>query len=375
MTGTVSCAAPARSAPVTRGSCEIWASRSTSGPCVPGVVRHRRGHGGVVVDDDDAAGSSWPGPTSSSSPPTPAGTSPTRCQALDVGAARVLLEKPVAPTTAEADALARNPRAGDVWVAAPLRAHRAFRRLLALLPQVGSPVSAHVWCQSWLPDWRPDRDYRESYSARADEGGVLRDLVHELDYAAVLLGAPQLLGAHLDHTGPLEMAAEQAATLLWSTGAATVTARLDYVTRPASRGIVVRGPEGALEWTVATGTVQLTDAGGAATEEIFEADLDRDVIMATQARAALDLRPCSTGDDAPRRRTGYARRGLATLALCDVAREVGHCIPAAPPLRRSPRDAPPSPHPRGHPRARRLEGLARQEHPDAGRAARSSRTP
>ncbi len=37
--------------------------------------------------------------------------------------------------------------------------------------------------QSWLPDWRPDRDYRESYSARLDEGGVLRDLVHEIDYA------------------------------------------------------------------------------------------------------------------------------------------------------------------------------------------------
>ena len=54
------------------------------------------------------------------------------------------------------------------------------------------PLSAHVSCQSWLPDWRPGRDYRESYSARADEGGALRDLVPELDYATALLGRPEL---------------------------------------------------------------------------------------------------------------------------------------------------------------------------------------
>lgn len=251
-------------------------------------------------------------------------------EALDAGAARVLLEKPVAPTIADAAPLARHPRSADVWVAAPLRAHRAFRRLAELLAQVGSPVSAHVWCQSWLPDWRPGRDYRESYSARPDEGGVLRDLVHELDYAAVLLGAPQLLGARLERTGPLEMEAEQAATLLWSTRTATVTARLDYVTRPASRGIVVRGPEGALEWTVATGTVRFTDAAGRATEETFEADLDRDVVMATQARAALDLHPAHDPDRA--RVAGAPApldEALATLALCDAARGLSARVPAA----------------------------------------------
>ena len=50
--------------------------------------------------------------------------------------------------------------------------------------------AVRVECQSWLPYWRPERDYRESYSARADEGGVLRDLVHELDYAIWAFGGP-----------------------------------------------------------------------------------------------------------------------------------------------------------------------------------------
>ncbi|WP_323099297.1 Gfo/Idh/MocA family oxidoreductase [Intrasporangium sp. YIM S08009] len=248
--------------------------------------------------------------------------------ALDAGARRVLLEKPVAPTRADAEALAAHARAGDVWVAAPLRAHAAFRHVLASAGSVsgstpGSTVSAHAWSQSWLPDWRPDRDHRASYSARADEGGVLRDLVHELDYLSVLLGPPTLLGARLEHDGPLGIEAEQAATLLWSAGRATVTCRLDYVTRPATRGVVLRGPDGCLEWDVPSATVRHTGPDGAVTTRVFDADLDRDATMATQARAALELSPAT--DAATRHAAGAPAtlaEGLATLDLCDRARQL-----------------------------------------------------
>lgn len=243
--------------------------------------------------------------------------------ALDAGAGRVLVEKPLAPTAVDAGVLAAHPRAGDVWVAAPLRAHAAFRHLLGAVGALGSPLSAHVWCQSWLPDWRPDRDYRDSYSARPDEGGVLRDLVHEIDYTTALFGAPTLLGARLDHDGPLDIEAEQAATLLWRAPVATVTCRLDYVTRPPSRGVVVRGPRGSVEWTVASGEVRTTQPDGMTATRTFAEDLDRDVIMATQARAALDLTP--DADLAQRHTVGAPAtlaEGLAALELCDRAREI-----------------------------------------------------
>ena len=242
--------------------------------------------------------------------------------ALDAGAARVLVEKPVAPTAESARDLVSHARGADIWVAAPLRAHEAFRHLVEHTPQVGVPASAHVWSQSWLPDWRPDRDHRESYSARADEGGVLRDLVHEIDYATVLLGEPHLLGAWLEHAGPLAIEAEQAASLLWhSGGGATVTVRLDYLTRPASRGIVLRGPDGSLEWNVLKATVRHLGTSGGLTERRFPDDVDRDHVMATQARAALSLRPDS--DPASRVAAGAPAtlaEGVATVVLCDSAR-------------------------------------------------------
>jgi len=242
-------------------------------------------------------------------------------QALDSGATAVLVEKPVAATVGDATALTEHPRSGDVWVAAPLRAHEAFRHLHRLVGRLDQGGSAHVWSQSWLPDWRPARDYRESYSARPDEGGVLRDLVHEIDYATVLFGAPTLVGARVATSGPLDIAADQAATLLWAAGRFDVTARLDYTTRPTTRGIVVHSPGGILEWDVVRATIRHTTPDGDVTEQVFDHDLDRDIVMGTQARAALELRAWAPAQQRiPRGAPASLAEGVAAVRLCDEAR-------------------------------------------------------
>jgi predicted dehydrogenase len=245
-------------------------------------------------------------------------------QALDAGATAVLVEKPVAPTAADAAPLTDHPRSTDVWVAAPLRAHEAFRHLHRLVGRLDQGGSAHVWSQSWLPDWRPDRDYRPSYTARPDEGGVLRDLVHEIDYATVLFGSPVLLGANVSTTGPLDIEADQAATLLLAAGGFDVTARLDYTTRPATRGIVVRSPEGLLEWDVVRAAIRHTTADGDVTEQVFGHDLDRDIVMGTQARAALELRAWAPAQQRiARGAPASLAEGVAAVRLCDEARARG----------------------------------------------------
>jgi predicted dehydrogenase len=244
-------------------------------------------------------------------------------EALDAGAESVLVEKPVAPAAELARALAQHPRRSAVWVAAPLRAHEAFRHLRRLVGRLDRGGSAHVWSQSWLPDWRPERDYRESYSARADEGGVLRDLVHEIDYATVLLGPPVLLGARLATNGPLDIEAEQAATLLWTSGLFDVTTRLDYITRPTTRGVIVTSPGGSLEWDVVRATVRHTTPDGEVTTQAFKHDLDRDIVMGTQARAALELRPTAPLDERiARGAPATLADGIAAVRLCDDARAI-----------------------------------------------------
>ena len=87
-------------------------------------------------------------------------------------ARRVLVEKPVAPIVADAQRLVAHPLAEQrVKVAAPLRAHLGFRHFHAADDALERPRFAAVASQSWLPSWRPERDYRDSYSARRGRGG------------------------------------------------------------------------------------------------------------------------------------------------------------------------------------------------------------
>src|SRR6478752_4307427 len=223
--------------------------------------------------------------------------------ALDAGAASVLVEKPVAGSADDAAVLRSHPRAQDIWVAAPLRAHEAFRHLRRLVGRIDGPASAHVRSQSWLPDWRPD-------------------MVHEIDYAGVLFGRPDLVGGRLETSGPLDIEAEQAATLLWTTrDRFTVTARLDYVTRPTSRGVVIHTSDGILEWDVTRAMVRHTTSDGEVSEQVFEHDLDRDIVMGTQARAALELKPWSpAAQRIARGAPATLADGIDAVRLCDEAR-------------------------------------------------------
>ena len=231
----------------------------------------------------------------------------------------------MAPTAAEAGRLAAHPLADRVTVAAPLRAHLGFGYFRTAVGALAGPRYAAVVSQSWLPSWRPDRDYRDSYSARRGEGGALLDLVHEIDYATVVFGRPQHVSAVLDVDGPLEMDAEQGATMLWTTDTASVTVRVDYVTRPPRRGALVTSPSGSVAWDPTTGTVTVVTADGDSTTTTTPEDLDRDAVMARQARAALTLAPTAPleeriGAGAP----ATLAEGVLAVEVCDAARSFRH---------------------------------------------------
>lgn len=235
--------------------------------------------------------------------------------ALDAGC-DVLVEKPLAPSAAGLTELGR--RAQDagrrVFVAYCLRFDEGLLRFRALLPKVGQCHAVRIACQSFLPDWRPGTDYRDSYSARADEGGVLRDLSHEIDYAVSLFGMPEEVTATLSSASRLGIAAEEAADLWWrAADGPLVSIRLDYLTRAARRRILAQGANGEIEWDALAGTVRLALVGSA--PQIIPFATDRDGMMQRQARAFLS----ATHGGASTMLCTFVE-ATNVVAICDAAR-------------------------------------------------------
>lgn len=80
---------------------------------------------------------------------------------------------------------------GVYYVACPLRYTNIVQYLKHQL-DLNQVFSVRAICSSYLPEWRPDQDYRNSYSAYIERGGgVSIDLIHEWDYLCYLFGLPE----------------------------------------------------------------------------------------------------------------------------------------------------------------------------------------
>jgi predicted dehydrogenase len=103
---------------------------------------------------------------------------------------------------------------GNRRVAYNLRFHPLLLRLKQWVAR-HEPVSATIHVGQHLSQWRPDRDFRETYSAsRALGGGVLRDLSHELDYALWLFGPWRRAAAFGGRSGALEIDSDDSWSIL-----------------------------------------------------------------------------------------------------------------------------------------------------------------
>lgn len=105
-------------------------------------------------------------------------------------AKHLFIEKPLFDQL-DYDVFALNSKDGVFYVACPLRYTRVIQYLKTFV-QAHRVYSARVICSTYLPDWRPGVDYRNTYCAdRKLGGGVSIDLIHEWDYLTYLFGAPQ----------------------------------------------------------------------------------------------------------------------------------------------------------------------------------------
>ncbi len=130
----------------------------------------------------------------------------------------------------------------SVWVGYNLRYHPIIQLVKEKINK-RKLWSIHVFCGSYLPDWRPGRNYRDIYSAKKSTGGgVLLDLSHELDYVQWFAGSIKLEYALNEKVSDLEIETDDMLVLTGGTErGAKVHISLNYYTRKPVRQIIIDG--------------------------------------------------------------------------------------------------------------------------------------
>jgi predicted dehydrogenase len=198
-------------------------------------------------------------------------------------AGTVLVEKPLFHDLADDDA-GDEPR---TYVAYNLRFHPLLLRLRDWMKN-RPLVAASIHVGQHLATWRPQRDFRQSYSSqKALGGGVLRDLSHELDYTLWLFGPWRRVTALGGASGTLGIDADDRwSILLECERCPQVTVSLSYLDHAPRRQIAVNARDDSAVVEFFAGTFAAGD--GKAPEHIA---VEREESYRRQHEAILSGRP------------------------------------------------------------------------------------
>jgi len=165
----------------------------------------------------------------------------------------VFVEKPLDASLEKINAFReqKNSFLKKIHVGSNLRYTEAYRKLknVALRGKIFD-----VCAMSYLPDWRPDIDWKENYSANKKMGGgVVLDFVHEPDVISSVLGYPVLTHAVEKRIFEnVTVDSTDTAFLLWEYKDKCVSFRLSYGSRGYNRYIDIIDEKGISERIVFT---------------------------------------------------------------------------------------------------------------------------
>ncbi len=143
------------------------------------------------------------------------------------------------------------------YVACNLRFHACLAFMKDYLNTEQPRINeVNIYCGSYLPGWRPGQDFRKTYSAIPDlGGGVHLDLIHEVDYAYWLFGAPTTSNSLLRSASSLNVAAIDYANYRLVHPRFTINALLNYYRRDYKRTMEVVTEEDTISVDLGANTV------------------------------------------------------------------------------------------------------------------------
>lgn len=180
-----------------------------------------------------------------------------------------LIEKPLAASLADCLEIQDLMQKYDLKISVgyQLRYSQSLSYFKSLIDKklVGEIFSVRSEVGQFLPDWRPNSNFKQGVSAnRHLGGGVLLELSHEFDYLQWIFGEIFQASGYCGKVSDVSVDVEDVALLLLKlrVGESCISASLnmDFIRRDRVRLCTVIGSEGSISWNGVNNSVRLTSS-------------------------------------------------------------------------------------------------------------------
>lgn len=197
---------------------------------------------------------------------------PQAIKAVEAGA-HVFIEKPLSHALEGVEELQKlvEKEKHVVMVGCNMRFHPGVKEVKRLLEEgaIGTPVSARIVYSGYLPSWRPGQDYKKSYSASSEQGGVVLDCIHEIDLALWEFGPAEVTESKVTPATSIGLKTDGLAEImLRHTNRIESSIHLSFIDEQFERSQHITGSEGSLSWDFERGTVERYGKDGSLAETI-----------------------------------------------------------------------------------------------------------
>jgi len=128
---------------------------------------------------------------------------------------------------------------------------------------IGQVIAARMQTGSYLPRWRPWQDYRQSYSASTEWGGVVLDCIHEIDLALWYFGEAKVLASAQLPARNIGLGTDGLAEIILRHESGMLSSiHLNFLQRDYRRTCQIIGEEGTIYWDFADHQVRVHGENG-----------------------------------------------------------------------------------------------------------------
>lgn len=178
------------------------------------------------------------------------------------------------------------------YVACPLRYNPVLQYVKNNI-DVSKVFSARAMSSSYLPDWRPGQNYRQTYSAHKDMGGgVDIDLIHEWDYLTWIFGMPLECSCVLGKYSNLDVDSNDIAVYVAHNKQMVYELHLDYFGRKTQRMLDLFMADETVHCDLVSGTVSFLCSG-----KVMNFNSERNAFQMAEIKHFFDIVEGSVPND------------------------------------------------------------------------------